>query len=200
MKISVRRITHFIILTLFIFFFATAADKPEALEESCICHNINNNPKTVCISNKKNLKGHDKHIEKGIDRIGRCIVEPTPEPSPTPTPNPIPSGYKTFSVSGGNGKGPSLRHGFINPYDPDLHQQQTIGIFVAGDLPVESVDIVLITDNERIKYPANLVDGTVYAGTWQATWIMNDSYLFNYHSIIEASDALGTRSVNITLR
>lgn len=187
MKISVRRITHFIILTLFIFFFATAADKPEALEESCICHNINNNPKTVCISNKKNLKGHYKHIKKGIDRIGRC-------------PNPIPSGYKTFSVSGGNGKGPSLRHGFINPYDPDLHQQQTIGIFVAGDLPVESVDIVLITDNERIKYPANLVDGTVYAGTWQATWIMNDSYLFNYHSIIEASDALGTRSVNITLR
>ena len=49
----------------------------------CFCHNVNNNPHTVCTSNQGEIRGHRNHVNNGNDTRGRCA-----EPSPTPTSTP----------------------------------------------------------------------------------------------------------------
>jgi hypothetical protein len=60
-----------------------------ATNDQCYCHNVNNNPVTICTSNQGQINGHNNHVQNGADTLGECPV-PTPscEPSSTPTPTP----------------------------------------------------------------------------------------------------------------
>lgn len=52
----------------------------------CFCHNVNNNPHTICTSNVGQIQGHMRHVNNGEDYQGECRVPPTPTPTATPTP------------------------------------------------------------------------------------------------------------------
>lgn len=49
----------------------------------CFCHNINNNPTTICTSNNALKVGHSLHVAQGNDSFGSC-QEVTLTPTPTP--------------------------------------------------------------------------------------------------------------------
>lgn len=65
----------------------------------CFCHNVNNNPHTICTSNQGQINGHMKHTKNGDDYLGSCnfpTSTPTSRPTPTvcsltPTHTPTPS-------------------------------------------------------------------------------------------------------------
>lgn len=49
----------------------------------CFCHNVQNNPHTICTSKKGKIEGHSRHVKNGRDYNGECRVEPTVTPTPT---------------------------------------------------------------------------------------------------------------------
>lgn len=63
----------------------------------CFCHNIINNPHTICTDDDGLIQGHSAHVQNGFDSLGECpitnptiaptIIEPT-EGKPTITINP----------------------------------------------------------------------------------------------------------------
>lgn len=103
-------IVFFILVTFIIMVAALAVGmgpvgKAQATVDVCFCHNIANNPITVCTDNAGLIFGHMGHVGNGSDSLGRCAVPtatptvsptatptatptPTEEPSPTPTPTP----------------------------------------------------------------------------------------------------------------
>ena len=72
---------------------ASVSPKAKATVEVCFCHNINNNPETICTDNAGLINGHDGHVDSGMDTLGQCAAPtstPTPTPTPTPTATPTP--------------------------------------------------------------------------------------------------------------
>lgn len=78
------------LVVLFISILAIPRASATGNNQVCFCHNVNNNPHTICTSNQGQINGHLKHVKNGDDYSGRCI-----EPSPTPTGTPEPSGEPT---------------------------------------------------------------------------------------------------------
>lgn len=67
--------------------------------EVCLCHNVNNNPITVCADDSSTLlRGHGLHLLRSSDEWGRC-EEPEPTPTPTPEPTPEPRTCETEAWS-----------------------------------------------------------------------------------------------------
>jgi hypothetical protein len=64
---------------------ASVSPKAKATVEVCFCHNVNNNPITVCTDNQGLINGHQNHVDSGMDTLGRCVVTPTTTPTPIPT-------------------------------------------------------------------------------------------------------------------
>jgi len=95
-----------------------------------------------------------------------------------------------------------MGQGSIDPYDPAPGAQQTLTIEINNfDKPVEKVTAILTTDNKvSPEYPLKQIDGTENSGHWQGSWIINDSYLYNYILTIKATGTNGTSKVDITLR
>jgi hypothetical protein len=60
-------------------FLGKYAQQTLAIERTCFCHNVNNNPHTVCTSNKGEIQGHLRHTRNGQDTRGEC-PKPTPPP------------------------------------------------------------------------------------------------------------------------
>lgn len=42
----------------------------------CFCHNINNNPTTICTDNQGLINGHQGHVDAGNDTLGACPEVP----------------------------------------------------------------------------------------------------------------------------
>jgi hypothetical protein len=85
------------IFVLAAFFLGKSLTPVSATVEACFCHNINNNPETICTDNEGLINGHMGHVETDFDTLGACTGTPTPTPtpssssSPTPTPTPTPT-------------------------------------------------------------------------------------------------------------
>lgn len=65
-----------------------ATQGPYENETVCFCHNLSNNPHTICTSNNALKVGHSLHVAQGNDSFGECQVVPTVTPTQTPTPTP----------------------------------------------------------------------------------------------------------------
>lgn len=89
---------------------SSALAAPAAQQEVCYCHNVNNNPVTICTNESGKKQGHDGHVNNGTDTIGACreedpTEEPTEEPTTAPT-DPPPEVTPTVAPpSGGDGDG-----------------------------------------------------------------------------------------------
>lgn len=124
----------------------------------------------------------------------------TIKPSPRPSPRPIPHGKIGFTVGGGPSSGPVFGRGYLDPYDPQNGQKQLLGINISDTAPITSASITMFTDNKERAVSLNRVSGTDINGTWEGSWNVDDTYLYNYHMIIKAVSSKGTSSVDITLR
>lgn len=60
----------------------------QAADNVCFCHNVNNNPHTICTDDAGLINGHTDHVNNGTDTMGECPAEPTPTTAPTVTPTP----------------------------------------------------------------------------------------------------------------
>jgi hypothetical protein len=73
--------TIYLIPLLFVFFTliqpVQAQGRPEDKETVCFCHNINNNPVTICTDNEGLINGHMGHVENGDDTLGICSNAPS---------------------------------------------------------------------------------------------------------------------------
>lgn len=121
---------------------------------------------------------------------------------PTSTPKPIPHGKIDFNVSGGNDAGPTIGKGFIDPYDPPLHGEQSVSVDVMSKKsPVLSVVAILSTDLAvSSPYQFQRIAGTEIKGTWKGSWKVDDTYLHTYRLAIIAKSADGESRIDITLR
>lgn len=50
--------------------------KVQAVSEVCFCHNLNNNPITICTDNQGLINGHQGHVDNETDSLGECPVPP----------------------------------------------------------------------------------------------------------------------------
>lgn len=57
----------------------------------CFCHNVENNPHTICTDNHALIRGHGRHVARGFDSLGVCENGNGEEPTPTPTVEPTPT-------------------------------------------------------------------------------------------------------------
>lgn len=121
-------------------------------------------------------------------------------PSFSSIPRPIPAGKQTFSVSTGKKSGPKIRNGTIDPYDPLSGRTQTISVTVASKSPVLTVKFTMQTDTKSKEVAMQLTSGTVTDGIWEGTWTVDDTYLYTYNAIIEASDGKESNAITLTLR
>lgn len=65
----------------------------EGADNVCFCHNIDNNPETICTDNQGLINGHMGHVDDGKDTIGACVLQssPTPTLNPSVTPSVTPT-------------------------------------------------------------------------------------------------------------
>ncbi len=120
--------------------------------------------------------------------------------SPTPAPKPIPSGKTNFNVSGGKKAAPQFKEGTIDPYDPAQGQKQKITINLESQTPVTKVVSVISTDNQQQNIQMTLVSGDETTGTWEGSWVVDDSYEQNYQLKLTASNAEDAQEATIMLR
>lgn len=128
-------------------------------------------------------------------------AEKTPTPTPSPTPKPIPQGKVPFTISSNSKIGPSMRKGFIDPYDPKPGEQQKVQIHIAPPSTTASVVLRIQTDTKEHEYTFNKIDPVDGYETWEAVWtVPDDTYLYRYNATLTAVDATGEAKVDITLR
>jgi prepilin-type N-terminal cleavage/methylation domain-containing protein len=60
----------------------------------CFCHDVNNNPHTICTNVQGEINGHTAHVNNGTDIQGQCPA-PTPTTTASPTPTATPTATPT---------------------------------------------------------------------------------------------------------
>lgn len=148
------------------------------------------------LSNRGGFKSTDS-------QVGGPTAVPTPTliPTPTPTPTLLLHGKETYTISQGpEVKGPKITRAVIDPLDPQTGQNQTVTVKVNHQAPVLSVGLKLTTDNKNKTFPLTRISGTDTDGEWQGSWIMEDTYLYNYLMEITAKTTADQSSVMLTIR
>lgn len=124
----------------------------------------------------------------------------TQTPTPTPTPRPISHGKGSFSVSTDK-EGPRMTTVDLDPYDPASGSSMLISVTATNTEVVTSVTAMMETDHKTSQtIPFTLSGGTDKKGTWQGTWMVDDSYLYTYNLKITATSTNGEHYNVLTLR
>lgn len=128
-------------------------------------------------------------------------AEITPMTTPTPTPTKLFHGKDTYIVSrGAQAKGPNISEISLDPLDPAVGAQQTISVKVTHNSPVSDVSVKLRTDTKTTTLKLALSEGSNLGGTWNTTWTVPESYLYNYIATVVATSAKDETSIPITIR
>ncbi len=128
-------------------------------------------------------------------------AQPTAIPTPTPTPTKLFHGKDTYIVSrGSQAKGPNISEITFDPLDPAVGAQQIISVKVSHNNPVTDVTVKLRTDTKTTTLKLNRSEGTELGGTWQTTWTIPESYLYNYAATVVASAGKEETSIPIIIR
>lgn len=113
----------------------------------------------------------------------------------------LPQGKQTFRIASGETRGPRFIEGFIDPYDPEIGDMQTLNVAVSANEPIATVEATMITDNSVLTYPLSRKSGTLESGEFQGTWRVTDTHLRNYRAKLTATTRSGeSKSIEITLR
>lgn len=129
-----------------------------------------------------------------------ATTEETPAPTPTPTPTKLIHGKDTYSVSGGGGNGPLVSEITFDPLDPEVGAKQTISVKLSGISAVTSAQVNVRTDTKTTTVQLTRINGTELGGTWEGTWTIPETYLYNYIPTIVAKSSTGETTIPITIR
>lgn len=122
-------------------------------------------------------------------------------PKPSPFPVPILQGIETYTISQSQkNNGPKITQAIINPHDPKINDNQTVKVKLAYHQPIDQVKLKLTSDNKQQEADMTLVQGTATDGTWEVSWEITDTVLYNYSQTITAQSNDQTSSVTITIR
>jgi len=127
--------------------------------------------------------------------------EPTPPPTPTPTPTKLFHGKDTYIVSrGSEATGPDVSEITLDPLDPAVGGQQILSVKASYNKAISDVSVKLRTDTKTTTLKLELSEGTNLGGTWKTTWIIPESYLYNYSATIVATSDNETTNIPVTIR
>lgn len=127
--------------------------------------------------------------------------EPTPPPTPTPTPTKLFHGKDTYIVSrGSQATGPNVSEITFDPLDPAVGGQQTLSVKASYSSAISDVSVKLRTDTKTTTLKLELSEGTNLGGTWKTTWIVPETYLYNYSATIMATSGKEVTTIPVTIR
>jgi len=124
---------------------------------------------------------------------------PTP-PKPSPSPTFLRQGKQSYTISQGDKTVPQITKAIIDPLDPELNQKQTVQIKISHTSPINSVKLKLTSDNHQVETDMTLTEGTTTNGTWEISWEITDTVLYNYILTITAKSDDKTGSAGIAMR
>lgn len=125
----------------------------------------------------------------------------SPSPTPKSSPKPIPSGKQTYYLSHGkNVKGPKISQVIVDPLDPSVGKTQVVTVKIAHTSPVINVKATLETDNMNKTYTFKHIAGSNTDGTWQTSWIIEDSYDYTYYLSFRLTSEADTFEGGLTFR
>lgn len=163
--------------------------------------------------------GPNGEYNGGIASLGATLVafEVTPSPEEvTPSPEevifspedgkaiacdpPIASGAQTYTVT--TKDNPRTTQVVIDPLDVQKNATQTASVKIqeTNGKPIAQVTGEAITDSKSIDFSLSLIDGTDTNGTWQGSWLNQDTHCQNYMLIITATSESGQSNVDLAFR
>lgn len=113
---------------------------------------------------------------------------------------PLASGKQTYFVT--TKVQPQIMQIDIDPLDVKIGETQTITAKIrdTNGNPITSVTGTAKTDNGSFSFSLSLVEGTDLNGTWQGTWILEDTNCNTYMITITAESASGQSKVDLAFR
>lgn len=122
-------------------------------------------------------------------------------PTPTPPPTKLFHGKDSYSISRGSAAtGPSPSKLTLDPLDPEVGANQTFTVEISHTYPVVTAFLSIRSDTKTTKVPLSLVSGTAQKGTWQGSWTVPETYLYNYVVTITAQSASDQSSIPVAIR
>jgi hypothetical protein len=122
-------------------------------------------------------------------------------PTPTPTPTELKQGKETYQYSWGQGTTiPKLMSIELDPHDPKVGQTQNVKAKMIHTSPLDSVSVILFSDNKETTYPLSLTEGTNTDGSWSGSWKINDTVLYRYGFRVLSKTGGGEQKVDVVLR
>jgi hypothetical protein len=135
--------------------------------------------------------------QPGQDATGQTSMAPTP----TPTPTELKQGKETYQYSWGQGTTiPKLMSIELDPHDPKVGQTQNVKTKMVHTSPLDSVSIILFSDNKETTYPLSLTEGSNTDGVWSGSWKINDTVLYRYGFRILSKTGGSEQKVDVVLR
>lgn len=156
--------------------------------------------------------GPNGEYNGGIASLGATLVafEVTPSPEEVISPpedgkaiacDPaIASGAQTYTVT--TKDNPRTTQVVIDPLDVQKNATQTASVKIqeTNGKPIAQVTGEAITDSKSFDFSLSLIDGTDTNGTWQGSWLNQDTYCQNYMLIITATSESGQSNVDLAFR
>jgi len=90
----------------------------------------------------------------------------------------------------------------INPLDVELGETQVVTVKIrdTNNNPITQVIGKALLDNGSQSFPLTLIDGTDLNGTWEGSWVLQDTYCTTYMLIITATSATGTSKIELAFK
>jgi len=130
------------------------------------------------------------NAQASIDQ-SKPVMIATPTPTPTPTPVPFPIGPQIYTVSSPD-RTIIVKQLYISALDTKIGEPVTMKLAIQDIKSViNSVTVKIITDNKSQSPDFSLKSGTPNDGSWEGTWVTDDTHGYNYQAKITITDASG---------
>jgi len=112
----------------------------------------------------------------------------------------VASGAQTYNGSTKNN--PRITQVFVNPLDVKKFARQIVNVNIQelNKKQITKVSGVASTDNNSVNFSLSLISGTSINGTWQGSWLNQDSYCRNYTLSIIAKSESGQSNIVLTFK
>ncbi len=144
--------------------------------------------------NKKSTSPNSISVNRPNQEIPPGLVK-----APTPY-LVLPQGKQEFNIQGGSGDIPIGKKIIADPLDSPRGSKQTISIDIEYNKPIDGVSVAVDTDNGSKTYIMSLAAGDAKAGTWTATWTMEDSHEKNFMMTFNISYSGKKRQIPFPIR
>lgn len=95
---------------------------------------------------------------------------------------------------------PLFTEAILDPFDVKKGETQKVIIKIQNREPVQSVNVLLKTDNSKKTYQLTLVGGTPLDGVWRGSWGIDDTHEKIYSATLQASATNSNSSVDLIFK